>query len=84
MVGSKAYPIVFEYNRGDKFSVNIAYDILSNTCTFHNFIFPTNTPIDVKQSFLEEAENAANKTIIDMGDDDKNNIIDVTGAYYGD
>jgi hypothetical protein len=50
---------VFEYKRGDAYSCRVTINEAIGSCSFSDIKFPDNTPQDVKEAFLEEAEAAA-------------------------
>lgn len=49
---------VFEYKRGDEYSVKVVVNERGSSTTFIDITVPDNTPNKVKDAFLEEAEKA--------------------------
>ena len=60
--------LVFEYKRGDTFSVKIVVNTTTATVTYHAITYPDNCPEEVKKRFLEEAEKAVEIKLAELDD----------------
>lgn len=61
--------IVFRYERGDVFSVDVAINEFTAAITYHNEKFPEGCSAETKRAFYDEADRAAMRQLAKLEDE---------------